>query len=116
MTLNRRSFLQAGVGIGAVTGGLCHFGHATQGEEETPWSFLEEQRPPTIESHWHSLPPFGQECPRDNERIERSEDILFLAVVLKQFKPPVRWLKRFAMQGTRQQRYLLEREDGVLLS
>ena len=73
-------------------------------------------RCPTIESCWHSLPSPGQDCPLDDERIGSSEDILFLAVVLKHFKPPVRWLKRFVMQGTRQGRYLLERVDGVLLS
>lgn len=84
--------------------------------DEIPCDLPEESRRPTIESHWHSLPPSGQDCPRDGERIERSEDILFLAVVLKHFKPPVRWLKRFAMPDTRQQRYLLEREDGVLVS
>jgi len=118
MTLDRRTFLQAsmGIGIGAVAGGLCHSGEAAQREEEAPWFLPDEQRRPMIESYWHSLPSFGQDCPRDNQRIERGEDILFLAVVLKHFKPSVRSLKRFAMPGTRQQRYLLEREDGVLLS
>ena len=83
--------------------------------EKPPWTFSEEPRCPTIQSYWHSLPSSG-DCPRDTQRIECGGDVLFLAVVLKHFKPPVRWLKRFAMQGTRQQRYLLEREDGVLLS
>ena len=84
--------------------------------DETPSVFPDERRRPTIESYWHSLPSSGQDCPRDNQRIERGKDILFLSVVLKHFQPPVRWLKRFAMPGTRQQRYLLEREDGVRLS
>ena len=83
--------------------------------ECTLWNQPEEKRRPTIKSYWHSLPSSGQDCPRDNQRIERGEDILFLAVVLKHFKA-VRWLKRFAVQGTRQQRYFLETEDGVLLS
>ena len=118
MTLNRRCFLQTGmgIGIGAVTGGLCHSGQAAHHKEETPWFLPDERRRPTIESYWHSLPSSGQDCPRDNRRIERGADILFLALVLKHFKPPVRSLKRFAMPSTRQQRYLLEREDGVLLS
>ena len=84
--------------------------------ERTLWNQPEQKRHPTITSYWHSLPSSGEDCPRDNQRIERGGDILFLAVVLKHFKPPIRWLKRFAMQGTRQQRYFLEREDGVLLS
>ena len=32
MTLNRRNFLQAGMGIGAAGGGLCHLGQTVQGD------------------------------------------------------------------------------------
>ena len=32
MTLNRRNFLRAGIGIGAAAGGLCHRGQAAQGD------------------------------------------------------------------------------------
>jgi len=71
---------------------------------------------PDVPSRWHSLPSAVQDCPRDDQRIERSGDTLFLAVVLKHFKPPIHRLKRLVVPGTQRQRYFLERADGALLN
>jgi hypothetical protein len=69
---------------------------------------------PEIPAYWQSVPGSTDEAPRDGQRIERGKDLLFLAMVLKNFKPPSRWLKRFVLEGSRRQRYLLQEEDGVL--
>lgn len=70
---------------------------------------------PDVPSYWQWLPGPADDAPRDGQHIERGKDILFLATALKNFRWPVRWLKRFVLRNSRRQRYLLERKDGVLV-
>ena len=74
-----------------------------------------EYPPPKVPPYWQSVPGPADDAPRDGQHIERGKDILFLATALKNFRWPMRWLKRFVLRNTPQQRYLLERKDGVLI-
>lgn len=63
------------------------------------------------EECWNSVPL--TDFPRDNKRVEYSDDILFLAKIIKNFKDSVKSLNRYVQND--KQKYLFERKDGVLL-